>query len=208
MSETDVSMDISERFSLWKEQAKCKVVRHQKRPLCEQWGFPERVRVENFSSEHRLGTESPSCLVSHSQTTCAWQKPSGYVRLVISCLGGRKKRSTRGKGFKNAFLTLNNFVSFSALCNGIMWDSSIKSQTIVWMDTIIMITWAFYSSYSSWKLLTYIKAWRAAWSGSKLIVEWCMYEYVHYGVHLQQSYCLLSWESPQGDEHQRCFLGV
>ena len=33
-----------------------------------------------------------------------------------------------------------------------------------------MITWAFYSSYSSWKLLTY-KAWCATWSGSKLIVE-------------------------------------
>ena len=39
------------------------------------------------------------------------------------------------------------------------------------------ITCAFYRSYSSWKLLTY-RTWRAAWSGSKLIVEWCMHEYI------------------------------
>ena len=36
------------------------------------------------------------------------------------------------------------------------------------------------------------------WSGSKLIVEWCMNEFV--------SYCLLSRECPQGDEHQNAFL--
>ena len=35
-NETDVSMDISESFSLWKEQEKCESVRHQKRPLREQ----------------------------------------------------------------------------------------------------------------------------------------------------------------------------
>ena len=32
----DVSMDISERFSLWKEHSKYESVRHQKRPLREQ----------------------------------------------------------------------------------------------------------------------------------------------------------------------------
>ena len=35
-----------------------------------------------------------------------------------------------------------------------------------------------------------------------------MYVYVshyHYGIHLQQAHCLLSWESPQGDEQQRTF---
>ena len=35
-----------------------------------------------------------------------------------------------------------------------------------------------------------------------------MHEYVsreHYEMDLQQTYCLLSWESPQGDEHQRSF---
>ena len=31
----DVSMDTSERFSLWKEQAKCEIVRYQKQPLSE-----------------------------------------------------------------------------------------------------------------------------------------------------------------------------
>ena len=53
------------------------------------------------------------------------------------------------------------------------------------MATNITITWTFYSSYSSWKLLTY-RAWCAAWSGSKLIVERCMHEYVsclYYGIH-------------------------
>ena len=64
--------------SLWKEQAKCESVRHQKRPLHEQWCFPDRVWVENISSQHGLDAESPSCLVSHSQTACAWRKPSGY----------------------------------------------------------------------------------------------------------------------------------
>ena len=29
-NDTDISMDISERFSLWKEQAECESVRHQK----------------------------------------------------------------------------------------------------------------------------------------------------------------------------------
>ena len=132
-NKTDISMDIRKHFSLWKEQAKCESVQHQKRPLREQWCFPDRVQAEHVSSQHGLGTESPSCLVLHSQTACSWQNPSGYERLVISCLGGRKKCSTRGKGFKNVFLTLNNFFSFSALCNGIKWDSSIKSQATVWM---------------------------------------------------------------------------
>ena len=135
-----------------------------------------------------------------------------WIRETSNILPRRQKEAQhKRKGlWKITFLTLNNFVSFSALCNGIMWDLSIKSQTIVWMDRIITITWAFYSSYSSWKLLTY-KAWHVAWSGSKLIVEWCMHEYVsclHYGIHLQKSYCLLSRESPQGDEYQRCFLEV
>ena len=71
---------------------------------------------------------------------------------------------------------------------------------------IITIPWAFCSSYSSWKLFTY-KAWPAAWSVSKLIVEWCMHENVsclNYGIHLQQTYCLLldiHGGSLQGDEH-------
>ena len=101
---------------------------------------------------HRLGAESPTCLVSRSQTACAWQKPSGYARLAISCLGGRTKCSTRGKGFENiTFLTLRNFFSFSALCNSIKWDLSIKSQTIVWIATIITIAWLFtVAIYSSW----------------------------------------------------------
>ena len=95
------------------------------------------------SLQHELGAESPPYLVSHSQTACAWQNPSGYVRIVISCLGGRKKHSTKRKGFwKIAFLTLNNFFSFSALCNGIKSNSSIKSQAFVWMATITTITWA------------------------------------------------------------------
>ena len=102
-NETDVFMETSKRFSLWKEQAKCESMRHQKWPLREQWCFCDRVRAENVSLQHRLGAESPSCLVSRSQTACTWRKPSGYVRLVISCIGGRKICSTRGKGFKMLF---------------------------------------------------------------------------------------------------------
>ena len=168
-------MDISERFSIWKEREKSEVVRHWKRPLYEQWCFPDRVRPENFSSEHGLSAESPSCLVSRSQTACAWRKPPGYARLVISCLGGRKKHSTRGKGSKNCFLTLKNFFSFSALCNGEI--RPLKVRQLYECPSNTTITWAFYSSYSSWKRFTY-KAWRVAWSGSKLIVEWCMHECV------------------------------
>ena len=48
MNETDVSMDISEHISLWKEQAKCERLRHQKRPFREHGCFPDRVRAENF----------------------------------------------------------------------------------------------------------------------------------------------------------------
>ena len=87
-------------LSLWKEQAKCESMRHQKQHLREQWCFPDRVRAENVSSQHGLGAEIPSCLVSRNQTARAWRKPSSYVRLLISCLGSRKKRSTRGKGFE------------------------------------------------------------------------------------------------------------
>ena len=67
---------------------------------------------QKFSSQHGLGAESPSCLVLHSQTACAWQKQSGYVRLVISCLGGRKKCSTRRKGSKNCFSITEQFRQF------------------------------------------------------------------------------------------------
>ena len=63
-------------------------------------------------SQHGLAAESPSCLVSHSQTACASQNQSGYVRLVISCLGGRKKRSTRGNGFKTCFSNTEQFLQF------------------------------------------------------------------------------------------------
>ena len=61
--------------------------------------FQTGYELKTFS-QHALGAESPSCLVSHSHTACAWRNPSGYVRLVISCLGGRKKRSTRENGFE------------------------------------------------------------------------------------------------------------
>ena len=86
-------------YQLWKEQAKCESMQHQNRTLCEQC-FPDRIRSESFSSQHRLGAESPPCLVSRSQTACTWRKSSGYVRLVISCLGGRKQQHKR-KGFQN-----------------------------------------------------------------------------------------------------------
>ena len=184
----------------------------QKRPLCEQWCFPDRVRTEHISLQHGLGAESPSCLVSLSFLRLAkavWIHETSYI------LPRRQKETQhKRKEFqKITFLTLiEKFLQFfSALCNGMKWDSSIKSQTIVWMATIIAITWAFYSSYCSWKPLIY-KAWRAAWSESKSIVEWCMHEYVsclYYGIQLQQTYCLLSdihGQSPQGDEQQRCFL--
>ena len=64
--------------------------------------FHRGYELKTFS-QHGLGAESSSCLVLRSQTAYAWRKRSGYVRLVISCLGGRKKRSTREKGFEKLF---------------------------------------------------------------------------------------------------------
>ena len=66
--------------------------------------------------QHGLGAESPLCLIWHSQSACAWRKPSGYARLVISCLGGRKKRSTRGKGFEKLLSNTEQFSSALLHC--------------------------------------------------------------------------------------------
>ena len=69
MNETDVSIDISERFSLWKEHVKCESVRGIKSDLIVNNDFLQTVRYESKTfSQHALGAESPSCLVSHSHT--------------------------------------------------------------------------------------------------------------------------------------------
>ena len=48
-------------------------------------GINSDLFVNNdVSSQHRLGAESPSLLISHSQLACAWQKLSGYARLAMS----------------------------------------------------------------------------------------------------------------------------
>ena len=128
MNDTDVFMDISEYSSLWKEQVKCASARHRKQPLREQWCFPGRVRAEKVSSQHGLSAESPSCLVSHSQTACACMAKVVWIRETSNILP-RKQKETQHKrlGFrKTAILTLNNFFSFSVLCNGEIRPLKVK----------------------------------------------------------------------------------
>ncbi len=48
-NETDVSMDISERFSLWKEQAIFESVWQQKRPLREQISSKQGTKRKNIT---------------------------------------------------------------------------------------------------------------------------------------------------------------
>ena len=59
MNKTDVSMDISERFSL----RKYGWVWHQKRPLHEQWYYSDRIKTKNISSQHRLDAKGRFSLV-------------------------------------------------------------------------------------------------------------------------------------------------
>ena len=146
-----------------------------------------KVWIKNLSLQYGLGTVSSSCVVSHSQTACAWWKPSGYMRVAISCLEGRKKHSTR-KGYKNYFLNAERKMSW-VLVHCVMVKTEIRpfeSQTIVWTATITTITWAFYSSYSS----------------IGCCMEWIKINSctMHYGIHLQQTYCLLS--DTHGEVHK------
>ena len=63
-------------------------------------------------SQHGLCADSPSCLVSRSQTACTWQKPPGYMRLAISCLGGRKNTAQEEGVSKNCFSNTEQFRQF------------------------------------------------------------------------------------------------
>ena len=49
-NETDVTTDISERFSLWKEWEKCESVQHWKWPLVLE-------KTQNYSAEYGISTE-------------------------------------------------------------------------------------------------------------------------------------------------------
>ena len=95
---TDVSMDISELFSLWKGQAKCESMRRQNNLSMSNVAFQTGYKL---FSQHKLDTESPSCLVMLalwdtfatdiailSSVKQSWVGPQGdeHQRCFLECL--------------------------------------------------------------------------------------------------------------------------
>ena len=91
-------MDISERFSLWKGQTKCKSMRRQNNLSMNNVAFQTGYKL---FSQHELDAESPSCLVMLalwdtfvtdiailSSVKHSWVGPQGneHQRCFLECL--------------------------------------------------------------------------------------------------------------------------
>ena len=157
----DVIMDRYQR-TLFSSKRTSKMQQHQKQPLREHGWFPDTNQKLLFAEQP--GHWKPILPSLTNKTTCTYPKWSGHTRLAMR---GGKKHSTRGKGFIDYFSNVDIKISsvFNALCNSIKWYLSIDSQTSAWIATIILITWPFYSIYSSWRVWTFERLHKVARAG-------------------------------------------